>query len=127
MPNLRGTAPPNRRRRRPRRATRPPTRRSDGTSRAGAGAARSSSSAMAGPEGGAEHRDLAAELEALTVRVKDAERYLGLDEFRARRTELEAAVNDPKLWDDQDRARALTKELGQVGGDVDRFDALEAD
>ncbi|HLN15146.1 MAG TPA: peptide chain release factor 2 [Acidimicrobiales bacterium] len=82
---------------------------------------------MAGPEGGSERRDLAAELEALTVRVKEAERYLRIDELRARKAELEKAVEDPHLWDDQDRARALTMDLGQVGGDVDRFDALEAD
>ena len=47
--------------------------------------------------------------------------------LRARRGELEAEAARPDLWDDPDRARAVTTELGRVTDDVERFDALEAD
>jgi len=77
---------------------------------------------MAPPEG----RDLAAEIEALAERVEEAERYLGIAALRARKAELEAEAARPDLWDDPDRARALTTELGRVTDDLNRFDGLVA-
>ena len=44
-----------------------------------------------------------------------------------RRAELEVEAGRPDLWDDADRARAVTTELGRVTDDVQRFDGLESD
>jgi len=84
---------------------------------------------MAPPEGsaGAGHRDLAAELTGLADRLAAAEGYLRMDERRVRLSELEAEAARPGLWDDADRAREMTTELGRLSDDVQRFDALLAD
>jgi peptide chain release factor 2 len=84
---------------------------------------------MAPPEapGSAEHRDASAEIEGLTARLADAERYLGMEELRRRKLALEEEAGRPDLWDDAERARAVTTELGRVSEDVTRFDALAAD
>jgi peptide chain release factor 2 len=84
---------------------------------------------MAPPEaaGPSAPRDFAAELGDLATRLGDAEAYLRMGERRARRAELEADAGRPDLWDDADRARAVTTELGRVSDDVGRFDVLVAD
>ena len=84
---------------------------------------------MAPPEGpgGAESRDFAAELEALATRLGDAEEYLRLDELKKRRVELETDAGRPDLWDDPERARAVTTELGRLGDDVDRLTGLRSE
>jgi peptide chain release factor 2 len=89
---------------------------------------------MAPPEGGrpseprvAQEGSEAAELDDLTTRLHDAEQYLRMGELRERRTVLEAEAGTPDLWDDPERARAVTTELGRLGDDVQRFDALLAD
>ncbi|MGH9093343.1 MAG: peptide chain release factor 2 [Acidimicrobiales bacterium] len=69
----------------------------------------------------------AADLDALEARLGDARRYLRMEELRSRRHELEAEAARPDLWDDPDRARAVTTELGRVADDVQRFEGLEAD
>jgi peptide chain release factor 2 len=81
---------------------------------------------MAPPESGGpgEYRDLGAELAALTTRLDDARRYLGIDALRERRGVLEEEAARPDLWDDADRARAVTTELGRLTDTVARFDAL---
>jgi peptide chain release factor 2 len=56
--------------------------------------------------------------------VDVAERYLGLDALIARRAELEGEAARPDLWDDGDRARAITTELGQVVDDLERLTGL---
>ncbi len=75
---------------------------------------------------GPEHHDVAAELERLGDRLAEAEQYLDLDGLRTRRAELEKQAAKPDLWDDPDRARAVTTELGRVSDDVDRLDGLRA-
>ena len=84
---------------------------------------------MAPPEGGAAAapRDFATELEESEGRLTEAERYLGLDRLLARQAELEAEAADPKLWDDGDRARAITTELGQVTADLEELTGLRTD
>ena len=83
---------------------------------------------MAPPEAGAaERHDLAAELESLAVRLVDAERYLGMEELRRRKSELEDEAGRADLWDDPERARVVTTDLGRIGEDVSRFDALQRD
>ena len=75
---------------------------------------------MAPPEG----RDLAAEIEALAARVVEAKEYLGIEALRATRADLEREATAPDLWDDPERARSVTTELGRVTDVVSRFDAL---
>jgi peptide chain release factor 2 len=81
---------------------------------------------MAPPEGGSVEapRDFAAELEQSEARLAEAERYLGLDRLTARRAELETEAARPDLWDDADRARAITTELGQVTSDLEQLAGL---
>ncbi len=80
---------------------------------------------MAPPEvAGAERRDLAAELEGLSGRIEEARGYLDIESLSARRGELEAEVARPDLWDDPERGRAVTTELGRVSDDLDRFAEL---
>jgi len=71
-------------------------------------------------------RDFTAELNALEERLGEAERYLGRDKLQARRAELEAEVAKPDLWDDQDNARSVTRELGRVTDDLDQLDGLRS-
>ncbi len=79
---------------------------------------------MAPPEIPAGARDLAQSLDELESRLDEAKGYLGIDAARLRRDELEAIAGEPGLWDDQDRARQVTTELGRVADDLSRFDAL---
>jgi peptide chain release factor 2 len=69
-------------------------------------------------------RDNASVLEELAHRLHEAEGYLNIAEARLRKEELEAQAAQPDLWDDQDKARAVTTELGRVSDDVTRFDGL---
>ena len=71
-------------------------------------------------------RDFTTELNALTERLAEAERYLGRDKLVARRADLEAEVAKPDLWDDQDNARSVTRELGRVTDDLDQLDRLRS-
>ena len=78
---------------------------------------------MATPEV-AERRDYAAALAELGSRLADASGYLRIEEARARKVELEEQAAEPGLWDDQDRARQVTTELGRVSDDLAQFDTL---
>jgi peptide chain release factor 2 len=81
---------------------------------------------MAPPDGGAAEapRDFATELGASEVRLTEAERYLGLERLVARQAELEAEAGDPSLWDDGERGRAVTTELGQITADLEQLTDL---
>jgi peptide chain release factor 2 len=72
-------------------------------------------------------RDLSDDLDTLTRRVADAHKYLRVDEARARLAELDEAVADPDLWNDQDHARAVTTEHSRVKEDVDIVGGLDSD
>jgi peptide chain release factor 2 len=76
--------------------------------------------------GAEEPRDFTAELTAIGDRLAEAERYLGRDKLEARRAELEAEVAKPDLWDDQDNARSVTRELGRVTADLEQLDGLRS-
>jgi peptide chain release factor 2 len=80
---------------------------------------------MAGPErpGEVAAGDALADLRH---RLTEAEQYLGIAEPRARSKTLEGEAAEPGLWDDPDRARAITTELGRVTGDLEAFDTLDA-
>jgi peptide chain release factor 2 len=70
-------------------------------------------------------RDLSDELKDLRSRLAEAEGYLKVDELRARRPQLEAEASRPDLWDDADRARAVTGELAGVNDDIGRYEDVE--
>jgi len=81
---------------------------------------------MAPPESPEIQRDSAATLADLEGRIGDAKGYLRIDELRARQVALEADAGRPDLWEDQDRARQVTTELGRVNDDLSKFDTLTA-
>ena len=65
-------------------------------------------------------------LAALEERWRAASNYLSVPQRRVRHAELSEQATDPHLWDDQDRARAVTTELGRLTNDLDEFDRLGA-
>jgi peptide chain release factor 2 len=71
-------------------------------------------------------QDFSEPLGALRRRVADAQRYLDLDGKRARLAQLEEEAARPDLWDDRDRATAVTTELARVGDDVRLLERLDA-
>jgi peptide chain release factor 2 len=85
---------------------------------------------MAAPEpprrGGPEpdRVDIPVMLATTTDRLREAERFLGLDRLQVRRAELEASASTPDLWDDADHAREVTTELGRVTEDIDMLAGL---
>jgi len=84
---------------------------------------------MAPPEAAqpGDQRDFGEELSALDGRLREAETYLHLDDLLERRNELEEQVAQPDLWDDSDRAVALTSELGALNADVEQLEGLRTD
>jgi len=83
---------------------------------------------MAPPEGTpADRPDFAGHLDVLAKRLADARGYLDLDGLRRRQAELEAEVGRPDLWDDPERGRRLTTELGRVTDDVALLDGMASD
>ncbi|HEY3943043.1 MAG TPA: peptide chain release factor 2 [Acidimicrobiales bacterium] len=79
------------------------------------------------PAGSGEPRDFGAELGTLRARLEEAEAYLGLEALEKRLAELEADAARPDLWDDADRARSVTTELGRLSDDVQRLRSLRSD
>jgi peptide chain release factor 2 len=69
-------------------------------------------------------RNFSDDLALLSKRLDDAEGYLGLVDLRARMVELEAQMQEPDLWDDQDRGRSVTTEFTKIKEDVDLLDDL---
>ena len=72
-------------------------------------------------------QDFTDQLQQLRARLEEAEVYLRVEDLRARRPQLETEASRPDLWDDQDRARAVTSELAAVVEDLDLFDNLTTD
>jgi peptide chain release factor 2 len=81
---------------------------------------------MAPPEPPEGPRDDAVTLDELEGRIAEARGYLRIDELRERRAVLEGDAAAPDLWNDQERARKVTTELGRVSDDLAQFDALSA-
>jgi peptide chain release factor 2 len=69
-------------------------------------------------------RDAVGTLDELETRWSAARHYLNIDERRLRHKELSVEAADPLLWNDQDRAREVTTELGRLANDLDGFDEL---
>ncbi len=81
---------------------------------------------MADPKAEGALRDAVSSLADLTKRWRAAEEYLKIPDLRSRHADLTERAADPNLWDDQDRAREVTTELGRAGVALDEFDALSA-
>jgi peptide chain release factor 2 len=71
-------------------------------------------------------RDAKSELSDLRSRLTEAEGYLGLERMRERASELSEEVSRPDLWDDADRARSVTTELGGLTDDISMLEDLAA-
>jgi peptide chain release factor 2 len=69
-------------------------------------------------------RDAVGTLDELESRWSAARDYLKIDDNRQRHEELRLEVADPHLWDNQDRARDVTTELGRLANDLAAFDEL---
>ncbi|MEI6735685.1 MAG: peptide chain release factor 2 [Actinomycetes bacterium] len=79
---------------------------------------------MADPKAEGALRDATTALADLTRRWRAAEDYLKIPTLRARHEVLTEQAADPNLWDDQDRARLVTTELGRAGVALEEFDGL---
>src|SRR5579863_7306331 len=79
---------------------------------------------MADPKAENALREALSTLEDLEARWGAAREYLKIDISRERHALLSGQVADPNLWDDQDRARAVTTELGRLSNDLEQFDEL---
>ena len=79
---------------------------------------------MADPKAENALREALGTLEDLEARWSAAREYLKIDASRDRHVVLSELVADPNLWDDQDRAREVTTELGRLSNDLEQFDDL---
>ena len=84
----------------------------------------STSSAMADLKAENSLRESLGALSALEDRWNAANNYLKIPERRQRHAVLTEIVADPLLWDDQDRAREVTTELGRLSNDLAQIDEL---
>jgi peptide chain release factor 2 len=50
-----------------------------------------------------------------------------LDDKKTRMLELEAKTTDPNLWDDQENARAIMQEFGDLKNEIEEIEKLEGD
>ncbi|HVM53159.1 MAG TPA: peptide chain release factor 2 [Acidimicrobiales bacterium] len=69
-------------------------------------------------------RDFTDDLRSLRSRLEEARGYLKVDAARPRVAELEGLASEPGLWDDPNRARAITSELSSLQDDLTQFDGL---
>jgi len=81
---------------------------------------------MADPKAENALREALGTLEDLETRWNAAREYLRVDASRERHAILGEFVADPNLWDDQERAREVTTELGRLSNDLEQFDELRA-
>ncbi len=72
-------------------------------------------------------RDFSDDLRELRRRLAEAETYLRVPQSRERLSELEAEMGRPDLWDDADKAKALTAEYARVRDDVATYDSLASE
>ncbi|MDR2197308.1 MAG: peptide chain release factor 2 [Coriobacteriales bacterium] len=70
--------------------------------------------------------DLAPQIEALTARLADAERYLHITDKREQLTALEQTFSAPDFWDDQQRATRLSKQASDLRSDIVAFEEARA-
>ncbi len=71
-------------------------------------------------------RDFSEDISSVRKRLDDACQYLGIDDLRHRRGELEAELGKPDLWDDPQHARQVTTAYGRINDDVVSLERLES-
>ncbi len=71
-------------------------------------------------------RDFSDDIASLRVRVDEAQRYLRIDETRAQFADLEAEVQRPDLWDDQEKAKQVSSAYARARDDLAVYDRLAA-
>ena len=69
-------------------------------------------------------RDFSDDLDQLAKRVDEAGGYLRVAEARGELARLESEASAPDLWDDPERARAVTTQLKNLQDDVDTYNRL---
>ncbi|MGH9224539.1 MAG: peptide chain release factor 2 [Acidimicrobiales bacterium] len=69
-------------------------------------------------------KDFSDELASLRRRVGEAERDFDVSAKRERLGKLEEQASDPELWNDADKARAVTTEMARVRDDIEVIDRL---
>ncbi len=69
-------------------------------------------------------RDFSDDLRALHRRLDEAAEYLRADAGRKRLAEIEPELARPDLWDEPERAQAMTREYAELRTDVDQLEAL---
>ena len=72
-------------------------------------------------------QDFSDDLRRLRGRLDEAEAYLRVKVLRVRRPQLEAESSRPDLWEQPERARAVTSELASINEDLTMFDRLAVD
>ena len=72
-------------------------------------------------------QDFSDDLRRLRVRLDEAEAYLRAGVLRTRRPQLEAESSRPDLWEQPERARAVTSELASINEDLAILDRLASD
>ncbi len=70
-------------------------------------------------------RDFSSDLKELRRRLGEARNYLNIDTGRARFGELETAISEPNLWDDQERAKKVNAEYANLKDDLAEYDQLD--
>ena len=56
-------------------------------------------------------QDFTDQITTIRARLDEAAGYLRIDELKMRQPQLEAEASRPDLWDDQDKARKVTRAL----------------
>jgi len=69
--------------------------------------------------------DIGQQVKKLSEDFGGVRETFGLVEKETRVRELEAASTDPNLWDDQDNAKKIMQELGDLNSDIAEFKSLE--
>jgi peptide chain release factor 2 len=69
-------------------------------------------------------RDFTDDLKQARARLDEAHRYLRIEPTRARLVELEAEVQRPDLWDDQDRAKHVNAAYAAAREDIATYEGL---
>lgn len=66
-------------------------------------------------------QDFSEQISAIRSRLDEAAVYLRVPELGMKRPQLEVEASRPDLWDDPDKARAVTSELASVVEDLEAF------
>ena len=69
--------------------------------------------------------DLSSEINKLKDDLNSLGKSFGLEDKQLKLKELEAKSTDPNLWDDQDNARAVMQDLGDLKNEIEEFKSLE--